>query len=131
MINLINQMFKFGLVGVICFIIDYSLMLLLTEVANASYLLSCGISFSISVVVNYLLSMRFVFKARKSIRKSSEFIIFVVLSVIGLGLTELLMLVAVDGLVIHYMISKIIVTVIVMAYNFVTRKIFLENKEND
>ena len=48
------------------------------------------------------------------------------MSTIGLGLTELLMFLAVDKLNIYYMISKIVVTGIVMIYNFVTRKIFLE-----
>lgn len=129
MIKLIKQLFKFGIVGVICFFIDYGIMVLLTEVFNVSYLLSCGISFTVSVIVNYILSMHFVFKAKEDLNKVAEFVIFVVLSVIGLGLTELLMWLSVDFLNIHYMVSKIFVTGIVMIYNFVTRKIFIEKKE--
>ena len=56
-----EQFFKFGFVGVICFLIDYGVMVLLTELLNIPYLASCAISFSISVIVNYCLSMKYVF----------------------------------------------------------------------
>lgn len=130
MIDLIKQLIKFGFVGGICFVIDYGVMVLLTEVAGMEYLLSCGISFTVSVVANYLLSMKFVFERKDTLDRRVEFIIFVIMSVIGLGLTELLMWVFVDKADIHYMISKIVVTAIVMVYNFVTRKLFLEKKKS-
>ncbi len=130
MIELIKQLIKFGFVGGICFVIDYGVMVLLTEVAGMEYLLSCGISFTVSVIANYLLSMKFVFERKDTLDRRVEFIIFVIMSVIGLGLTELLMWVFVDKANIHYMISKIVVTAIVMVYNFVTRKLFLEKKKS-
>ena len=130
MIDLIKQLIKFGFVGGICFVIDYGVMVLLTEVAGMEYLLSCGISFTVSVIANYLLSMKFVFERKETLDRRVEFIIFVIMSVIGLGLTELLMWVFVDKADIHYMISKIVVTAIVMVYNFVTRKLFLEKKKS-
>lgn len=128
--KLIGQLFKFGIVGVVCFFIDYLLMIALTELGQINYLLSSGISFSISVVVNYLLSMRFVFQSKKNGNKAREFILFVILSITGLFLTEILMWIGVEGLQCHYMISKILVTGIVMIYNFITRKIFLEEKDD-
>lgn len=127
--KLINQLLKFGIVGVICFGIDYGLMVFSTEILGIQYLVSCGISFTVSVVVNYRLSMRYVFYSKDEMSKHREFIIFIVLSVIGLGLTELLMWVFVAFGDIYYMFSKIIVTAIVMLYNFVTRKYFLEDHE--
>lgn len=127
--KLINQLLKFGIVGVICFGIDYGLMVFCTEVLGIQYLVSCGISFTVSVVVNYLLSMRYVFYSKDEMSKHREFIIFIVLSVVGLGLTELLMWMFVDFGDIYYMFSKIIVTAIVMMYNFITRKYFLEDHD--
>lgn len=126
MIKLLKQLFGFGIVGIICFIIDYGLMIILTEVVGLTYLVSCALSFIVSTIVNYILSMRFVFESKENVNKTVEFILFVIMSTIGLGLTELLMFFAVDKLNIYYMISKIVVTGIVMIYNFVTRKIFLE-----
>ena len=130
MIKLFKQFFKFGIVGVICFIIDYGLMIALTELANVPYLISCGISFSVSVIVNYILSMRFVFASKKDVDKRKEFALFVLLSISGLLLTELLMWLFVAGVHINYMIAKIITTGIVMVYNFITRKLLLEERDN-
>lgn len=126
--KLFLQLIKFGFVGGLCFVIDYVIMIALTELLSFPYLLSSGISFTVSVIVNYLLSMHYVFKSKEDLNKATEFTVFVVLSVIGLVLTELLMWVCVDKLGIFYVISKILVTAIVMVYNFVTRKLFLEAK---
>lgn len=126
--KLIEQIMKFGVVGFLCFFIDYGLMILFTEAFHINYLVSAALSFSISTIVNYSLSMRYVFKSKKDANKVNEFILFVVLSVIGLGVNEAAMWIAVDGLGIHYMISKIGATAVVMVFNFVTRKIFLEDK---
>ncbi len=122
---------KFGIVGVLCFGIDYGLMIFLTEVGGIPYLVSSGISFSVSVMVNYILSLTFVFETDKNKNKIVEFLIFIMLSVIGLGINQILMWVCVDKLHVHYMISKIGVTGVVMLYNFITRKLILEkhNKE--
>lgn len=129
--KLIEQIMKFGLVGVFCFVIDYGLMIFLTEVFGISYLISSGISFSVSVIVNYKLSLKFVFKTDENRNKIIEFIIFVVLSVIGLGINQVLMWICVDKLHIFYMISKIGVTAVVMVYNFITRKLILEKNMED
>lgn len=48
MINLIKQIIKFGIVGGMCFVIDYGLLIFLTEVISINYLISSGISFSVS-----------------------------------------------------------------------------------
>ena len=127
--KLILQLVKFGAVGFLCFFIDYGIMLLLTELAGVNYLISCCISFSVSVIVNYLLSMHFVFAAKANMKKRTQFVIFVILSVIGLGLNQLFMWLFVDLVHIPYQIAKLAVTAIVMLFNFVTRKVFLEEKE--
>lgn len=127
--KLIEQIMKFGVVGFLCFGIDYGLMILLTEACGISYLLSSGISFSVSVIVNYILSLKFVFDTGKGNNKIVEFLIFIILSVIGLGINQALMWVCVDKLHVHYMLSKIGVTGVVMVYNFVTRKVILEKSE--
>lgn len=125
--KLISQILKFGVVGVIAFLIDYGVLILLTECFHVFYLLSAMISFTVSVVFNYIASMRYVFTGREDMSRSREFVLFVVLSLIGLVINEVFMWLLVDKMFIHYMISKIFVTAIVMVWNFVTRKLFLED----
>lgn len=123
---LIKQFMKFGIVGFIAFFIDYGTMTFLTEVFGVSYLISTTAGFIISVIFNYLASMRYVFVHKEGLSRRKEFVIFIVLSVIGLGLNDVLMWILVDFAFIDYRISKIVVTAIVMVYNFITRKIFLD-----
>lgn len=124
--KLFKQFLQFGIVGVICFVIDYGLMIILTEYIGIDYLLSCALSFVISTTVNYCLSTRYVFEFKRNKNMTIEFILFISLSSVGLGLTEALMFVFVTKFGLYYMFSKIIVTGIVMFYNFLTRKTILE-----
>ncbi len=128
MSKLADQAVKFGAVGAVCFLIDYLFMIVLTELLGLHYLLSSGISFVVSVTVNYLLSMRYVFHGKKGRSKMAEFTLFTILSIIGLFLTEFLMWLIVEKAGLWYGASKIAVTGIVMVYNFVTRKLLLEEK---
>ena len=127
--KLIAQFMKFGVVGVIAFCIDYGILALLTEVFGMNYLVSATISFTASVVFYYAASMRYVFTHKEGMSKRREFAIFVVLSVIGLGINNLCMWAGVELFGIHYLVTKIGATAIVMVWNFVTRKIFLDAGE--
>ena len=129
--NLINnklfkQLFKFGIVGTIAFIIDYSVMVFSKEVLNLYILIAVALGFLISVIFNYWASVTFVFNVKQKRSKTKEFIVFVILSAIGLGLTEVSMWLGVEVLNFNYMIVKLVVAVIVTLFNFITRKLFLE-----
>ncbi len=124
--KLIRQIVRFGGVGVLCFLIDYGILNVLTEYAKVYYLLSATISFSVSVIVNYVLSTLFVFDVDKAHSRVRDLLLFVVFSVIGLGLTAGIMKLGVDWLAFDYRLVKIVATAIVMVYNFITRKLFLE-----
>ncbi len=126
--KLIEQMIKFGFVGFLCFFIDWGIMVFLTEVFGINPLISSAVSFTVSVTVNYILSVTFVFETDKNTNKGSQFVIFVLLSIVGLGVNELCMWLGTDLLGIHYMITKVGATAVVMVYNFITRKIFIEKK---
>lgn len=126
--KLMEQIVRFGIVGVIAFVVDYAVLLLLTEVAGIHYLISSAVSFVVSVVVNYVLSIAFVFETDKSRGKGWEFVLFAVMSAGGLGINQLMMWLLSEGMFIPYQLSKLLATAVVMVYNFVTRKLFLERK---
>lgn len=124
--KIIIQIFKFGIVGGIAFVIDYSIMVFCKEVLHFNVLLSAFFGFTISVIYNYIASVKWVFDVEKEKSKTKNFIIFVIFSVIGLLLTELIMWLGTDVIKISYLIVKVLATIIVMIFNFITRKIFLE-----
>lgn len=141
--NLLQQIMKFGIVGVICFAIDFIVYAVLLKLITweYDYMIATFWGFVISVIVNYLLSMKYVFVRKDDMDRRKEFFIFVLLSVIGCVINELLILLCVAGIYenipflqelfsreLAKMGGKIVATGVVMVYNFITRKIFLEKK---
>lgn len=124
---MILQLIKFGVVGVIATFVDLGVLVVLKELLQIDVLLASAISFCVSVTVNYILSMSFVFERKKQ-SKLKEFIIFVVLSIGGLCLNQLILWIGVKFTSVYYLIVKLFALVLVPIYNFVTRKIFLEAK---
>lgn len=126
--KLFLQIFKFVIVGGLSFVLDFILYYIFTRFLSINEMTSQVMSFSISLVFNYMMSMRYVFVSKDSLKKHHEFMIFVTLSVLGAGLNWLLFYLMVYVLSINDLITKIVVAGIVMVFNFVTRKLFLEKK---
>lgn len=139
--KLIEQIMKFGVVGVLSFAIDFGIYSILVYFTPVPLLVANFFGFTISVIFNYVMSMKFVFQRKEDMDRKAEFIIFVVLSLIGLGLNEFLVWLFVDfayksiavvaetfSYNMMKMIGKILATGIVMVYNFISRKLFLEKK---
>lgn len=127
--KLIAQFLKFGVVGVIAFFIDYGVLMLLSVGIGLDPVVSAAISFTVSVVFNYVASMRFVFTHREDLSKRREFVIFVILSVIGLLINEAIMYVGIQTLgksALAITITKVIATAVVMVWNFLSRKKWLD-----
>ncbi len=121
--NLFMQIMKFGVVGVIAFLIDYLSLIFFKEILNVNLFISTMLAFTISVIINYILSVKYVFIVKGT---SNRVIPFIVLSFIGLLLTELIMYLGVEVAGISYLIVKIFATGVVMIFNFVFCKILLE-----
>lgn len=124
--KLLIQIFKFGVVGVIATLIDWFVFFIANDILHIYYIISAILSFIISVIYNYIASIKWVFDVNKEKDPKKNFVIFIVLSIVGLILTLIIMKIGVDTLGINAMFMKIISTVIVMVFNFVTRKFFLE-----
>ena len=122
----VKQFGKFAAVGITSLAVDYILLLVLVELLHVDFLIATSASFLASVVVNYFLSMRFVFSRRDDLSRKREFTIFAVLSAVGLGLNDLFMFVGVAVLSIGYQVMKLISTFMVTWYNFFSRRRFLD-----
>jgi len=127
--KLIEQFLKFGVVGTIAFFIDYGILMLLSVAFGVDPVVAAAISFTVSLIFNYVASMRFVFTHRDDLSRRREFVIFVILSVIGLGINELVMVLGTNALgqsPLSITITKVLATAIVMVWNFFSRKKWLD-----
>ena len=150
--KLVEQIMKFGAVGFLCFFIDYLVGLVVLHVVlgvgvfgensfSMGSQIGSALGFTVSVIVNYILSFKFVFERKEDMNRKAEFVIFIILSVIGLGLNQVVMWICTVlvynnvewiqqllGYSLAFTAAKIVATAIVMVYNFISRKIFLEKK---
>ena len=122
------------LTGGICFLVEFLCLVALKEGLGLDTLIATPIAFLISVIVNYLMCVRWVFDGAGEQGKGQK-IGFVVTSVMGLLLNELLMwlfrvIFGEDTVVIRvfsftvtmYMVNKTMATVIVMVWNYFTKR---------
>lgn len=124
--KLLEQLVKFGIVGVIATLLEWIIFYICTNQLKIHYSISTIIGFSISTIFNYWASVKWVFDVNKGKSEKLNFILFVVLSIVGLGLNELILWICIEKFAIYNMIGKVIATGIVMVFNFITRKLFLE-----
>lgn len=124
--DLLIQIFKFGIVGGIATVIDFLCIYIFKEVFNIPVIISNTLSFIVATIYNYIASVKWVFNVDENKDKKKTFVTFIVFSVIGLILNDLIMWFTTDMFQIYYLIGKIIATCFVMVFNFITRKIFLE-----
>ncbi|KFF31609.1 GtrA family protein [Bifidobacterium bombi] len=135
--KLFEQIVKFGLVGVVAFVIDVGVMNLLL-LAHVNNLLASTASFLISLVFNYWASMKYVFIHRSDMARWMEALIFLVSSVIGLGINELIIWMSTLGMAadaasmqhgayaLRTNVGKLVATVVVAIWNFIIRKWLLD-----
>lgn len=121
------QIMKFVFVGGTATLLDMGILYVLNKYFGVYHLIAATIAFVVATFYNYYLSMKFVFQSKFGNEdRHKEFIAFFVLSLCGLGITILGMYLMVDIMNLPVMLAKILVGVIVMTFNFVSRKIYFE-----
>lgn len=126
-----KQIILFVIVGVLTTLVDWVLTYLLVYQVHLNYVISVAIAFILASIFSYRASMQYVFDSKFTEgEKKREFIIFITLCLLGLLLTEVLMvlLVSIFGET-YLMASKVASTVVVMVFNFVSRKLIFEENE--
>jgi putative flippase GtrA len=135
--NAVVQFFRYGIVGGIAFAADFGVLFVLTSSLffQTHYLLAAGISFIAGLLVNYHMSIRWVFSERSSAKNSTEFLVFSVIGLAGLALNAAFIwfftdvffssMIVVGNMQAKILASKIISTVFVFLWNFFARKILL------
>jgi putative flippase GtrA len=137
---LVQEIIRYLIVGGIATIIDYLAFALfryvILDLTLENLLISTSIGFAFGLTFNYILSIVFVFKNVSDPNKGkklSSFILFAFIGIIGLGLTEFGMWISYitrffvgDNVYqIPEMLMKVVMTGIVLIWNYVARKLLI------
>lgn len=125
--NAYVQFFRYGFVAVASLAVDFGGMVFLKEVVGINYIVAATFSFIAGLLTNYYLSRLWVFHSSKLEDRKKEFIIFAVIGLIGLLMTDGLLWLFTDVFGVYYMVSKGIATLLVYIWNFGARKKILFN----
>ncbi len=90
-----------------------------------------GLGFVVGLIINYVLSVFFVFINKGKSKSTKGFLQFAVLSAIGLAIHELGMYLLGGLLGINEWIVKIVITLIVLVYNYLSRKLLIFKKQDN
>ena len=127
--NVWIQLMRYGISGFSATIVDFLVLTLLTEVFGKRLLLLwTAIAFVSGLLVTYLLSTTWVFDSHRFNSRAAEMAIFAAIGIVGLGLTELFMWIFAHRLGMHYLLSKLLASMIVFVWNFSAKKLILFRK---
>lgn len=118
------QLVKFAVAGAIGAGIEICMYIYLTEFMQMYYLTANIIAISMAIIVNYIISQKWVFDGGRYSRRL-EFTIFIVVSIVALILNQLLMWYFVGSMELDDKMSKIIAIGLVAAFNFFAKKFFV------
>ena len=103
------------------------------EPATLATVVGTAVGFLFGLVFNYIFSVIFVFSASNTekARTGGGFAAFAGLSAVGLGIHILGMYIGFDLLKINEWVVKILLTAVVLVFNYVSRKFLLFSKPKD
>ena len=119
-----GEFVRYFIASLIALAIDAGTLFALTHFFGVHYLVSGVIAFLLGLTTTYLLSITWVFE-RRHVRAGFEFIVFVIIGLIGLLINEVVLWILTGGFGLFYMFSKIASAGIVFLWNFFARKAFL------
>ena len=126
--SLMGQFVRYLVTGGFAFVVDFLLYAFCLYELSWHYLVANLVGLVAGLVINYVMSVAWVFSECKRVledRKTVEFGVFAIVGIIGVGINELLMLLMVGMLDANEMKSKIVAAILVLVWNFGARKMVL------
>lgn len=121
------EVIRFAFTGGVCFVLELLCLTLLVEVFHLNVLIATALAFLVSVAANYVICIKWVFIGAENGGAGVK-ATFLLTSGVGLGLNELFMWLMTGVMGIHYMIAKVISTLLVMVWNYFTKRMVLKRK---
>ena len=119
------QAFRFIVVGLVAFALDFSLLMFAVQVCQWNYLFSAALAYTAGLTLNYMLCVGWVFPQRRFQDQGTEFVLFAIIGVTGLGLTEIILWTGKECLGLHIGLAKFLALAAVAVWNFFLRKFLL------
>jgi len=134
----VKRFVKFAIVGAAGSITDFSVLTLLVQLMGAPLVIANTVSFTAAVIQNFLLNRRWTFPESQERQASGQLAQFVIVSVIGLGLNQLVFLTlhhfwdtywinwygADIGFIVSYNIAKLFAIGVVLFWNFTANRLW-------
>ena len=112
-------------VGATAAAVDISLFWFFAVQLGYQYLIVGLFTFILATAVNYVLSVRYVFESGVRFARHHEVLLVFAVSAIGLAVNQLVLYVAVGLLRFDVLLSKLIATAAVFAWNYTVRSRFV------
>lgn len=123
-----SEPIKFLLVGGTATAVQYVALVLLVELVSMNPVIASVLGYIAGAVVNYLLNYYFTFLSEgKHFQTALKFSVVVTSA---LSLNALIMYICTELLQIHYMISQVIATLLVLVWNFFAHKLWTYKMAN-
>jgi Predicted membrane protein len=129
-----SEIMRYLVVGGTAFLLDTGVLyltetFLFEDLGKTGILLATALGFIAGLIYNYILSILFVFKKASEKVKGKQlrsFLIFAVIGIIGLGLTEGGMYAGINLFgSSFYLVIKVFVAAVVLMWNYIGRKILI------
>ena len=121
----IIQIIRYGVTSAVGLGVDFAVLYVLTELAGVHYLLSAVGAYMVGLVVNYAMSVLWVFAVRRLASRTLELGVFVSIGIAGMGLNELLLWLLASVIGIHYILARAVSAVVGFVWKFFVRKMVL------
>jgi putative flippase GtrA len=123
--GLITQSIRFVIVGGFTAGLDVVILIGLVEILKMNYLEAAAIGFLSGSTANYFLSRQWVFYSGRFESTGVEYVTFILLTGLGLGINQTIMYLGVQYFLIQYYFVKTFSLVMVTAFNFATKKFII------
>jgi putative flippase GtrA len=115
-----KNVIKYLSIGLFGTVVDYIVLLFLTEIIGVFYLISASISYCLGIISNFLLNKKFTFKFEnnKFNYVMRAFLSYFLVSIFSLIITLLFMSFFVEVVHINYIIAKITISLVMIFYRY-------------
>lgn len=123
------QLFRYVFVGGFSAVADVGALYILTSKFHVFYLMSAGVAFIVGTILNYILSILWIFEATGNTKL--EVALFTLVGLGGLGWNELIIWLGVRDAHLYYLYAKLVALALVMLWNFSLRRLLFIKLRNE